>query len=126
MTWLWSHPIFTVPPSQRWKPITQLFAEPYVVPEEEDREEREHLTQAEWWELFFFIKKLSEAERQHIVELLQEHLDGEVGTPQKCPQQVWTGTFGKLGRESGGWTASGARSGKVWNATRGSEWWMCV
>ncbi|XP_034377302.1 cullin-7 [Arvicanthis niloticus] len=66
-----------VPPSQRWKPITQLFAEPYVVPEEEDREEREHLTQAEWWELFFFIKKLSEAERQHIVELLQEHLDGE-------------------------------------------------
>lgn len=75
------NPIFTVPPSQRWKPITQLFAEPYVVPEEEDREESEHLTQAEWWELFFFIKKLSAAGRQHIVDLLQEHLDGEVGTP---------------------------------------------
>lgn len=66
-----------VPPSQRWKPITQLFAEPYVVPEEEDREEREHLTRAEWWELLFFIRKLSAAERQRIVDLLQENMDGE-------------------------------------------------
>ncbi|XP_032756511.1 cullin-7 [Rattus rattus] len=65
------------PPFQHWKPIAQLFAEPYVVPEEEDREEREHLTQAEWWELFFFIKKLNAEERQHVVELLQEFLEGE-------------------------------------------------
>lgn len=66
-----------VPPSQRWKPITQLFAEPYVVPEEEDREESENLTQAEWWELLFFIRQLSEAERLHIVDLLQDHLEEE-------------------------------------------------
>lgn len=30
---------------------------PYVLPED-GAEESEHLTQAEWWELLFFIKKL--------------------------------------------------------------------
>lgn len=87
--------------------MTQLFAEPYVVPEEEDREEREHLTRAEWWEVFFFIRKLSAAERQRIVDLLQEHMDGEVGTPHQCPHQVWTGTFGKLRR--GKWRSDSFR-----------------
>lgn len=102
MTWLLPHPVFTVPPSQRWKPITQLFAEPYVVPEEEDREEREHLTQAEWWELFFFIKKLSAAERQQVVDLLQDHLDGEVGTPQSSGGEVEVGQLqGPTVEESG-------------------------
>ncbi|CAH7214942.1 Cul7 [Phodopus roborovskii] len=65
------------PPSQHWKPITELFAVPYVVPEEEDREEREHLTQAEWWELLFFINKLNAASHQRVVQLLQNNLDGE-------------------------------------------------
>ncbi|KAK7815523.1 hypothetical protein U0070_005635 [Myodes glareolus] len=65
------------PPSRRWKPITELFALPYVVPEEEDTEESEHLTQAEWWELLFFIKKLSAADRQQVVQLLQDNVDGE-------------------------------------------------
>ncbi|XP_040585527.1 cullin-7 isoform X2 [Mesocricetus auratus] len=65
------------PPSRRWKPITELFAVPYVVPEEGDAEESEHLTQAEWWELLFFIKKLSAAEQQQVVQLLQDNLDGE-------------------------------------------------
>ncbi|KAL1771653.1 cullin-7 isoform X2 [Sigmodon hispidus] len=65
------------PPSRHWKPITELFALPYVVPEEEDTEESEHLAQAEWWELLFFIKKLSAADRQQVVQLLQENLDGE-------------------------------------------------
>lgn len=65
------------PPSRRWKPMTELFALPYVVPEEEDTEESEHLTQAEWWELLFFIKKLSAADRQQVVQLLQDNVDGE-------------------------------------------------
>ncbi|CAO2607470.1 Cul7 [Lemmus lemmus] len=65
------------PPSRRWKPITELFALPYVVPEEEDTEESEHLTQAEWWELLFFIKKLSASDRQQVVQLLQDNVDGE-------------------------------------------------
>ncbi|XP_051008828.1 cullin-7 [Acomys russatus] len=65
------------PPSQRWKPITELLAQPYVVPEEEDTEESEHMTQAEWWELLFFIKKLNAADRQQVVQLLQQNLDGE-------------------------------------------------
>lgn len=102
MTWLSPRPIYTVPPSQRWKPITQLFAEPYVVPEEEDREEREHLTQAEWWELLFFVRRLSEEEREHVVELLQEHLEEEVSPLQKCPQEVCTA---KLRRGGGGQTS---------------------
>lgn len=100
VTWLLLYPVYAVPPSQRWKPITQLFAEPYVVPEEEDREEGENLTQAEWWELLFFIRQLSEEERQHVVDLLQDHLDEEVGSPQKCPQQVCTRTFGRSGGEA--------------------------
>ncbi|CAO2607472.1 Cul7 [Lemmus lemmus] len=73
----WPRPIFTAPPSRRWKPITELFALPYVVPEEEDTEESEHLTQAEWWELLFFIKKLSASDRQQVVQLLQDNVDGE-------------------------------------------------
>nr|XP_015864568.2 cullin-7 isoform X1 [Peromyscus maniculatus bairdii]XP_015864569.2 cullin-7 isoform X1 [Peromyscus maniculatus bairdii] len=65
------------PPSRRWKPMTELFAVPFVVPEEEDAEESEHLAQAEWWELLFFIKKLSAEDRQQVVQLLQDNLDGE-------------------------------------------------
>ncbi|XP_077017963.1 cullin-7 isoform X2 [Tamandua tetradactyla] len=65
-------------PSWRWKPMTELYAVPYVLPEDEDTEESEHLTQAEWWELLFFIKKLDEPDHQEILQILQENLDGEV------------------------------------------------
>lgn len=88
MTWLFPHPIFPVPPSQRWKPITELLAQPYVVPEDDDTEESDHMTQTEWWELLFFIKKLNAADRQQVVQLLQDNLDGEVGTSQKGPPPV--------------------------------------
>lgn len=74
--------------------MTELFALPYVVPEEEDTEESEHLTQAEWWELLFFIKKLSAADRQQVVQLLQDNVDGEVGTSQQGssrPGKAWVG-----------------------------------
>nr|AKZ42355.1 cullin-7 [Castor fiber] len=64
-------------PSWRWKPMTELYAVPYVLPEDEDTEESEHLTQAEWWELLFFIKKLDGPDRQGVLQLLQENLDGE-------------------------------------------------
>lgn len=91
----WPCPVFTAPPSRRWKPITELFALPYVVPEEEDAEESEHLTQAEWWELLFFIKKLSAADRQQVVQLLQDNVDGEVGTPRQCPSRAGKAWAGK-------------------------------
>ncbi|XP_055469020.1 cullin-7 isoform X1 [Psammomys obesus] len=65
------------PPARRWKPITELFAMPFVVPEEENSEESEHLTQAEWWELLFFIKKLTAADRQQAVQFLQDSLGRE-------------------------------------------------
>ncbi|CAO2607468.1 Cul7 [Lemmus lemmus] len=74
------------PPSRRWKPITELFALPYVVPEEEDTEESEHLTQAEWWELLFFIKKLSASDRQQVVQLLQDNVDGEILHDEILPE----------------------------------------
>lgn len=64
-------------PSLRWKPMTELHAAPYVPPEDEDAEEREHLTQAEWWELLFFVRKLGESDHQDVLQLLQENLDGE-------------------------------------------------
>ncbi|XP_071074561.1 cullin-7 [Dasypus novemcinctus] len=65
-------------PSWRWKPMTELYAVPYVLPEDEDREEHEHLSQAEWWELLFFIKKLNGPDHQEVLQILQENLDGEV------------------------------------------------
>ncbi|XP_062952643.1 cullin-7 isoform X4 [Cynocephalus volans] len=65
-------------PSWRWKPMTELYAMPYVPPEDEDAEESEHLTQAEWWELLFFIKKLDGHDYQEVLQILQENLDGEI------------------------------------------------
>ncbi|XP_057555542.1 cullin-7 isoform X2 [Hippopotamus amphibius kiboko] len=65
-------------PSWRWKPMTELYAVPYVLPEDEDAEESEHLSQAEWWELLFFIKKLDGLDHQEVIQILQENLDGEV------------------------------------------------
>ncbi|XP_008064323.1 cullin-7 isoform X2 [Carlito syrichta] len=65
-------------PSWRWKPMTELYAVPYVLPEDEDTEESEHLTQAEWWELLFFIRKLDGPDHQKILQILQENLDGEI------------------------------------------------
>ncbi|XP_004624188.1 cullin-7 isoform X2 [Octodon degus] len=64
-------------PSWRWKPMTELYAVPYVLPDEEDAEGSEHLSQAEWWELLFFIRKLDEADQREIIQMLQENLDGE-------------------------------------------------
>ncbi|XP_058518611.1 cullin-7 [Ochotona princeps] len=64
-------------PSLRWKPMSELYAAPYVLPDDDDSEEREHLTQAEWWELLFFIRQLEESDHQVILQLLQENLDGE-------------------------------------------------
>ncbi|XP_025125363.1 cullin-7 isoform X2 [Bubalus bubalis] len=68
----------TALPSWRWKPMTELYTVPYVWPEDEDAEESEHLTQAEWWELLFFIKKLDGPDHQEVLQILQENLDGEV------------------------------------------------
>nr|XP_008514030.1 PREDICTED: LOW QUALITY PROTEIN: cullin-7 [Equus przewalskii] len=65
-------------PSWRWKPMTELYAVPCVLPEDEDTEESEHLTQAEWWELLFFIKKLDGPDHQEVLQILQENLDGEI------------------------------------------------
>lgn len=59
--------------------MTELYAVPFVPPEEEDPEENEHLSQAEWWELLFFINKLEGSNHQEVLQILQENLDGEVG-----------------------------------------------
>ncbi|XP_029800663.1 cullin-7 isoform X2 [Suricata suricatta] len=68
----------TALPSWRWKPMTELYAVPYVLPEDEEAEESEHLSQAEWWELLFFIKKLDGPDHQEVLQILQENLDGEI------------------------------------------------
>ncbi|XP_007934416.1 cullin-7 [Orycteropus afer afer] len=65
-------------PSWRWKPMAELYAVPYALPEDEDAEESEHLTQAEWWELLFFIKKLDDPDHREVLHILQENLDGEI------------------------------------------------
>ena len=86
-------PISTALPSWRWKPMTELYTVPYVWPEDEDAEESEHLTQAEWWELLFFIKKLDGPDHQEVLQILQENLDGEV--EPDCVKGVWKAGDGK-------------------------------
>ena len=60
---------------------------------DEDAEESEHLTQAKWWELLFFIKKLDGPDHQEVLQILQENLDGEV--EPDCVKGVWKAGDGK-------------------------------
>ncbi|XP_036909069.1 cullin-7 isoform X2 [Sturnira hondurensis] len=65
-------------PCWRWRPMTELDAMPCVPPEDEDTEENQHLSQAEWWELLFFIRKLDRPAHQEVLQILQENLDREI------------------------------------------------
>uniref|UniRef100_A0A8C6MUD1 Cullin-9 n=1 Tax=Mus spicilegus TaxID=10103 RepID=A0A8C6MUD1_MUSSI len=67
----------TVCPSWDWKPTHGLYSLPYLQPEPQKSEEPGYLTQAEWWELLFFIKKLDVGEQQSIFQNLHEKLDEE-------------------------------------------------
>lgn len=82
---------------------------PYVLPEDEDTEENKHLTQAEWWELLFFIKKLDGPAHQEVLQILQENLNGEVDPARRhrgvgglhckgCPVTKHSGGSGWVGR----------------------------
>uniref|UniRef100_A0A7N4V573 Cullin 9 n=1 Tax=Sarcophilus harrisii TaxID=9305 RepID=A0A7N4V573_SARHA len=64
-------------PSIEWKPIVGLYPLPYLKPEAQSNTESGCLSQAEWWELLFFIKKLDGPEQQEFLRLLQENPDGE-------------------------------------------------
>uniref|UniRef100_A0A8C2YS10 Cullin 9 n=1 Tax=Chinchilla lanigera TaxID=34839 RepID=A0A8C2YS10_CHILA len=69
----------TVLPSWDWKPMDSLYCLPYLQPEPQKHEEVGHLTQAEWWELLFFIKKLDISEQQPIFQNLREKLNETLG-----------------------------------------------
>uniref|UniRef100_A0A5F8G819 Cullin 9 n=1 Tax=Monodelphis domestica TaxID=13616 RepID=A0A5F8G819_MONDO len=69
--------VYGVPPSLDWKPLGGLYALPYLKPEAQSNTESGCLSQAEWWELLFFIKKLDGPEQQEFLRLLQENPDGE-------------------------------------------------
>ncbi|XP_008827308.1 cullin-9 isoform X2 [Nannospalax galili] len=69
----------TALPSWDWKPAYGLYSLPYLQPEHQKNEEAGYLTQAEWWELLFFIKKLDLSEQQPIFQNLQEKLDKALG-----------------------------------------------
>uniref|UniRef100_A0A8C5KJ64 Cullin-9 n=1 Tax=Jaculus jaculus TaxID=51337 RepID=A0A8C5KJ64_JACJA len=72
-----------------WKPLYGLYSLPYLQPEPQKKEDLGYLTQAEWWELLFFIKKLDLSEQQPIFQNLREKLDkamsetalGEISVP---------------------------------------------
>ncbi|XP_074166956.1 cullin-7 isoform X3 [Sminthopsis crassicaudata] len=64
-------------PFLEWKPIVGLYTLPYLKPEAQRNTESGCLSQAEWWELLFFIKKLDGPEQQEFLRLLQENPDGE-------------------------------------------------
>ncbi|KAM5286214.1 cullin-9 isoform 1-T1 [Hipposideros larvatus] len=65
----------TALPSWDWKPVDGLYSLPYLQPEPQKNEELGYLTQDEWWELLFFIKKLDMCEQQPIFQNLQENLN---------------------------------------------------
>lgn len=94
--------------------MTELYAMPYVLPEDEDMEESEHLSQAEWWELLFFIRKLDGADHQEVLQMLQENLDGEVerhqggGAAVQAGTEIWKAADRKWG--PGGMRATGEGS----------------
>ncbi|XP_007934405.1 cullin-9 [Orycteropus afer afer] len=69
----------TAVPSWDWNPMDGLYSLPYLQPEPRKNEELGYLTQAEWWELLFFIKKLDICEQQPIFQNLQENLDETLG-----------------------------------------------
>uniref|UniRef100_A0A8C7AZL3 Cullin 9 n=1 Tax=Neovison vison TaxID=452646 RepID=A0A8C7AZL3_NEOVI len=66
-------------PSWDWKPLDGLYSLPYLQPEPQKNEQLGYLTQAEWWELLFFIKKLDICEQQPIFQNLRENLDEALG-----------------------------------------------
>lgn len=68
-------PVSSALPSWDWKPVDGLYSLPYLQPEPQTKEESGYLTQAEWWELLFFIKKLDICEQQPIFQNLRESLD---------------------------------------------------
>ncbi|XP_051008836.1 LOW QUALITY PROTEIN: cullin-9 [Acomys russatus] len=86
----------TAVPSWDWKPAYGLYSLPYLQPEPLKNEEAGHLTQAEWWELLFFIKKLDLCEQQPILQNLREKLDkaagekalGEISVPTEMAEGV--------------------------------------
>ncbi|GAB5571538.1 cullin-9 isoform X3 [Prionailurus iriomotensis] len=69
----------TALPSWDWKPVEGLYSLPYLQPEPQKNERLGYLTQAEWWELLFFIKKLDICEQQPILQNLRENLDETLG-----------------------------------------------
>ncbi|XP_015984164.2 cullin-9 isoform X1 [Rousettus aegyptiacus] len=79
----------TALPSWDWKPVDGLYSLPYLQPEPQKNEKLGYLTQAEWWELLFFIKKLDICDQQPIFQNLRENLDetldekalGEISVP---------------------------------------------
>ncbi|XP_045428592.1 cullin-9 isoform X1 [Pipistrellus kuhlii] len=86
----------TARPSWDWKPVDGLYLLPYLQPEPRKNEKLGYLTQAEWWELLFFIRKLDVCEQQPIFQSLRENLDeppdekalGEISVPKEVAEGV--------------------------------------
>ncbi|XP_045699196.1 cullin-9 [Phyllostomus hastatus] len=84
----------TALPPWDWKPVDRLYSLPYLQPEPQKDEKLGYLTQAEWWELLFFIKKLDIREQQPIFQSLWENLDetrdekslGEISVPREVAE----------------------------------------
>lgn len=74
-----------------WKPVDGLCSLPYLQPEPQSTEEPGCLSQAEWWQLLFFIRKLDASEQETIVQNLQKNQDetlvdgalGELAVPME-------------------------------------------
>ena len=84
-------PVSPALPSWDWKPVDGLYSLPYLQPEPQKNERLGYLTQAEWWELLFFIRKLDICEQQSIYQSLRENLDEVLQTGDAWGGGVWGG-----------------------------------
>ncbi|XP_044531255.1 cullin-9-like [Gracilinanus agilis] len=112
-----------VPPSLGWKPLARLYALPYLKPEAQSNTESGCLSQAEWWELLFFIKKLDGPEQQEFLRLLQEKPDGETVKEEdlselRVPMELAEKLVLALSRQVQGSTHSDLLSSLVYNKFR--------
>ncbi|XP_043818702.1 cullin-9-like isoform X3 [Dromiciops gliroides] len=111
------------PPSLNWKPLGGLYALPYLKPEAQSKTESGCLSQAEWWELLFFIKKLDGPEQQEFLRLLQENPDGEPVEEEalgelRVPMELAEKLVLALSRQVQGSTHSDLLSSLVYNKFR--------
>uniref|UniRef100_A0A7M4FWK8 Cullin 7 n=1 Tax=Crocodylus porosus TaxID=8502 RepID=A0A7M4FWK8_CROPO len=111
------------------KPLGGLYSLPYLM--DQQGEDTEALTRAEWWELLFFVKKLELHEQQEIIHLIQWHqevkdrvLSEEALTQLSVPVELAQKVLQVLSKQCQGSTLSDLHSSHVYIKYFLSKGWV--